>query len=68
MRLVVPQVTMRYPKLQAAIDDMLSKLVQEYGEDTIVALIARNRVPEPVETAIPVTKADDLVEDGDNGT
>ena len=51
---------MKYPKLAAAIDELLSKLVKEQGEDTLNAavawcLAAREPVPEK-QVDIPVTK------------
>lgn len=58
---------MKYPKLTAALDDVLAHLVSEYGEDTVIALVAgaMPKEVEPVEpkkVEIPVTP---VVEHGD---
>jgi hypothetical protein len=48
---------LKYPKLAAAIDDMLAKQVAEYGETVVAWAIAS--LSKPVEekpVAIPVTK------------
>ena len=51
---------MKYPKLAAAVDELLSKIVKEQGEDTLNAAIAwclaaREPVPQKL-VPIPVTK------------
>ena len=51
---------MKYPKLAAAIDDLLSKLVKEQGEDTLNLAVgwflAQKEAPPLVQVDIPVTK------------
>ncbi len=46
---------MKYPKLAAAIDDMLSKLVKDNGEDFVTMLVAgaMAREVEPVVEKLP---------------
>ena len=43
-------ISMKYPKLAAAIDEMLAKNVREYGQDFVEMLLATANVePPPVE-------------------
>ena len=58
---------MKYPKLSAAIDDMLSKLVRDNGEATILALIemASKPVEVPPEKLPPIPVTKEVILDGD---
>jgi hypothetical protein len=51
---------MKYPKLAAAIDDLLSKMVREQGEDSLRMAVAwcmaAKEATEVKPVAIPVTK------------
>jgi hypothetical protein len=50
-------IPVKYPKLAAALDDLLSKQVRENGEDLIMYAIAKLTEPVPEKpVAIPVTK------------
>jgi hypothetical protein len=51
---------MKYPKLAAAVDDLLAKIVKEQGEDTLNLAVgwflAQKETPPEKLVAIPVTK------------
>ena len=45
---------MKYPKLSAAIDEFLAKVVKEHAEDSLMMLVGMaNAPPEPVPEKLP---------------
>ena len=58
---------MKYPKLAAAIDEVLARLVQENGEDfiTMAVVSALNHDKEPMPEKLPPIPTTKEVVDGD---
>jgi hypothetical protein len=61
---------MRYPKLQAAIDELLARIIDDYGEAVIADLLSNavtveRLVAEPPEpTAMPAKQPEKKAEEG----
>jgi len=56
---------MRYPKLQAAVDEMLARAVQTYGEQALTVMADILLAPEPPEpTAKPAEQSEKKAGEG----
>jgi len=65
IRLPIRGVIVRYPKLQAAIDELLAKAVKAYGEDGLAMIVEMLTTPEPPEpTAKPAEQPEKKAEEG----
>jgi hypothetical protein len=54
----------RYPKLQAAIDELLAKAVDKYGEEGLAVVVEMLTAEPPEPTAKPAEQPEKKAEEG----